>query len=95
LGNIDVDKMIKSTIESGIKDVLILGGEPFLNPIKLLKYVDGIRKHVDYIYITTSLPFTFVTAYKTCKQVLNKIDGFNVSINGFDSNSNNKILKSL
>lgn len=39
LGRTNVDNLIQSTIDSSIKDILILGGEPFLQPKKLLRYI--------------------------------------------------------
>ena len=59
-GNTNVEKLIKSTIDTGIKDVLVLGGEPFLFPEKLHRYILGIREYVKTIYVTTSLPYTFI-----------------------------------
>lgn len=95
LGAIDVDAMIKNTIASGIKDVLILGGEPFLNINKLLEYVSGIRRHVNKIYITTSLPSTMFCTVKNMSitsQIMRQIDGLNVSLQSTDSSENNRIL---
>jgi len=47
LGKTNVDELITSTKNSGIKDILILGGEPFLYPNDLYNYVIGIREFVD------------------------------------------------
>jgi organic radical activating enzyme len=52
LGKPNVDELIKSTISSNLKDVLVLGGEPFLYPEELLKYIKGIREHATDIYIS-------------------------------------------
>lgn len=51
LKNASVETLVRSTIDSGIKDVLILGGEPFLDIKKLHDYVMGIRPFVYSIYI--------------------------------------------
>ena len=61
LGNTKVDKLITSTIKSGKKDILILGGEPLLNPKIALEYIQGIREYVETIYLTTSLPKSLTT----------------------------------
>jgi len=92
LGKTNVNKLIKSTIDSEIKDVLILGGEPFLYVDDLLKYVNGIRKYVDDIYITTALPNTFIKNKETINKIINLIDGLNISIQSTDWEENNKIL---
>lgn len=92
LGNTDVDEMVKKTIESGIKDVLILGGEPFLIPAKLLAYVQGIREFATRIFITTSLPRTVNVSNPVVLEIFKLIDGLNVSIQSSDWEENNRIL---
>jgi molybdenum cofactor biosynthesis enzyme MoaA len=93
LGKTDVNELVVSTLRSGIKNVLILGGEPFLEPVKLLMFVSRIRKHVGTIYVTTSLPKVFLTRQLACLDVLNKIDGLNVSVHSVDSDENNDIFQ--
>lgn len=93
LGLTNVEKMIDSTIKSGIKSILILGGEPFLQPSKLLEYVQGIRKHVDTIYITTSLPDAINKEFDTFLQIFDLIDGLNVSVHSTDWKKNNEVFK--
>jgi len=92
LGKTNVNKLIESTINSGIKDILILGGEPFLYIDDLLKYVKGIREYVDDIYITTALPNTFIKNEETINNIINLIDGLNISIQSTDWKKNNDIL---
>lgn len=92
LGSTNVDQMIQSTIDSGIRNVLILGGEPFLQPKKLLEYVRGIRSSVDRIYITTSLPSTFLSHRMEVSEILQLIDGLNCSIQSTYWRENNDIL---
>jgi uncharacterized Fe-S cluster-containing radical SAM superfamily protein len=91
------NKLIESTIASGIRSVLILGGEPFLYPERLLEYIKGIRLSVDTIYITTSLPLNFIdTKYnKEIIEIMDLINGLNVSIQSIDWEENNKILNAL
>jgi len=92
LGKTDVDKLIKKTIESGINDILILGGEPFLYVEDLLLYVKGIRDHVKDIYITTALPNTFIKKESVTDEIIELIDGLNISIQSTDWKENNIIL---
>jgi hypothetical protein len=90
----DVAAMIESTLKSGIKDILILGGEPFLYPNKLLKYIYGIRDYVNKIYITTSLPNTFNQYPILCDMIVDEIDGLNVSVlDATFYEFNNQLLK--
>lgn len=90
----NVKELIKSTIKSGKGDILILGGEPFLYPNELLEYIKGIKYAVNTIYITTSIPYTFKDEkyYSTICEILEIIDGLNVSFQHFDSEVNNSIL---
>lgn len=92
LGNTDVDKLIESTISTEIKDVLILGGEPFLYPKELFEYIKGIREHVDTIFITTSIPKTFIESDDYHSNIISLIDGLNVSVQSTDWEENNNIL---
>jgi molybdenum cofactor biosynthesis enzyme MoaA len=91
-GQTDVSKLIQGTLISGIKSVLILGGEPFLLPEKLLEYVKGVRNYANSIYITTSLPFTFVSKQNVCNEIIELIDGLNVSVHSINSERNNEIF---
>lgn len=93
LGNTDVDAMIQKTIDSGIRDVLILGGEPFLLPAKLLQYIKGIRGFATRIFITTSLPKSVDIANPTILEIFELIDGLNVSIQSVDWQENNRLLR--
>jgi pyruvate-formate lyase-activating enzyme len=92
LGPTNVDAMIKSTISSGKSTILILGGEPFLQIDKLHAYVNAIRPHVKSIYITTSLPVQLDVTNPKVLEILNWIDGLNVSIQHYDPKINNEIL---
>jgi len=92
LGKTDVEKLIKSTLDSGIDDILILGGEPFLYVEDLLTYVKSIREHVKDIYITTALPNTFIKNESITDEIIRLIDGLNISIQSTNSEENNDIL---
>lgn len=93
LGQTNVDKMVESVKKSGIKDVLILGGEPFINPSMLLNFVSQIRPIVDKIYITTALPISFILKSDICNNIISQIDGLNISIQSLDNNKNIEILQ--
>jgi len=93
LGQTNIDKMVESVKNSGIKDILILGGEPFINPNKLLDFVSKIRPIVDKIYITTALPISFILKQEICNQIIDQIDGLNISIQSIDNNKNIEVLQ--
>lgn len=95
LGKTDVDALIKGTLDSQIKNVLILGGEPFLQPEKLLQYIIGIANHVDTIYVTTSLPETFITKSNICDLIMDRITGLNVSVQHYDWRVNNILFNAI
>lgn len=85
--------LANATILSGKRTVLILGGEPFLEPAALAQYVELIRPHVDRVYITTSVPRTLDLADVDVQHVLRLIDGLNVSLHSVDWLVNNIVLK--
>lgn len=93
LGETDVEKMIESTISSNEKTVLILGGEPFLKVAQLKQYVAGIRPFVEEIYITTSIPKTLTPDNKDVWDILEMIDGLNVSLQHYSPKINNDVLQ--
>lgn len=88
----DVNAMIESTIKSGKTIILILGGEPLLKIEQVLEYINGIKDHVNEIYITTSLPKTIESHKNTFNKIMNLITGLNVSLQHYDPIMNNKIL---
>jgi hypothetical protein len=88
-GMVSTKVMVEKTFSTGIKDVLILGGEPFLFPKQLFDYVTGIRPFVEKIYATTSLPAGMFSYFGT----FNMLDGINVSLQSLDWLENNEIMK--
>lgn len=92
LGKTDVNKLIKKTAVSGKKNILILGGEPLLNIEDVLEYVKGIRNYVDNIYLTTSLPESINLNYESFLQIMEYLNGLNVSLQHYDADINNDIL---
>jgi pyruvate-formate lyase-activating enzyme len=70
----------------------ILGGEPLLYPERVLEYVKLIRPHVPKIYITTSLPFTILGHLPTVFEIIDLVDGFNVSLLAPNYKQHNEIL---
>lgn len=92
LGRTKIDKLLESIKNANIKDVLILGGEPLLFVDELLAFVKMLRPLVEKIYVTTSLPITFVTQYDTILKICKYIDGLNVSLQDATSCENNKLL---
>lgn len=89
---VDVDAMISSTIKSGKKTVLILGGEPLLEMEKVKRYLLGIIGRVDKIYLTTSLPITIENNKDTFLDIMLFLDGLNVSLQHYDNDINNDVL---
>jgi len=81
--------MVEKTLSTGIKSVLILGGEPFLFPSRLEKYIRGIRQAVDEIYITTSLPECVLSN----PSIFKMLNGINISLQSLDWKENNRIMR--
>jgi len=95
LGMAPLEDLVKSTRDSGIKNVLVLGGEPALHIEKLVDYVVAIRSFVDTVYVTTSLPNTFNTRPQAADKLLEAVDGLNVSLQSSVSHENNDILNAV
>lgn len=89
---INVDNLIKSTLESGKKGVLILGGEPLLVFEKVAEYIKGIKEHIKFIYLTTSLPKTIDLNNEYIKYIFDNLTGLNISLQHYDYEKNNEIL---
>lgn len=88
----DVDKLVAETIKLGIKNVLIVGGEPMLFPKEVLDYTTRVRSCVDEMYITTSLPKNYYTNTETWNKIIETCTMMNVSIQSIYWKENNKIL---
>lgn len=76
----DVDAIFNSVIESGTDEVLILGGEPFLEIEKLQTLVAKLYEKCIKIYITTSLPSVIKTRPALFIDIMERITGLNISI---------------
>ena len=88
----NVANMIASTLASKQRDVLILGGEPLLMLDKVLEYVKAIRGEKDNIFLTTSLPRTISKNMDKVIELVNILDGINISLQHYDWQRNNDIL---
>lgn len=98
LGRTDVPVMVNSIINSKLKNILIVGGEPFLNIHELYKFVVLVRKRtqVENIYITTSLPFSIyrnIECQNLFMQIMELITGLNISLQSVNSQENNQMLR--
>jgi len=96
--------MLTSTIKAinvdGKTDILILGGEPLLRIHQLNQYLSKLRSLESRkalctkpkVYVTTSLPR--VAYYQTVPfyDIIDKIDGLNVSLQHYDWQENNNIM---
>lgn len=86
-------ELAERTIASRPEVVGILGGEPMLYPERVLEYVKLIRQSVPRIYVTTSLPFTILGHRDTVNEIIDLVDGFNVSLLSSDWEKHNDILR--
>lgn len=82
-GKPDYKAMAKSIIENqdGFDDVMILGGEPCLFLDELLEFVKLIKEYTLLkVYCTSSLPKTCYDNKNKFFDILNLVDGFNISV---------------
>jgi organic radical activating enzyme len=88
----NVAAIFKEVLKSGADEVLILGGEPFLEIDKLLRLVNMLWTMRIRIYITTSLPITIRNNYETFHLIMKKITGLNVSLHHYNNRVNNSVF---
>lgn len=76
LGKTDVAALARSVLDSGFKNILIVGGEPLLDLQKLYRFVHLVRTYtkVKKIYITTSLPISVDTNLDTKNLLMDIIE---------------------
>ena len=87
----DVNAIMDSVIATGTKEVLILGGEPFLEIERLLDFVTRLKKENIVVYITTSLPKQIEDNWKTFLEIFDLVDGLNISMQHYLTSMNNKV----
>lgn len=92
----DVKAIVKTIEENqeGMDDVLFLGGEPCLYLDELLDCVKQIRQKTSLkIYVTTAVPKICKTKYDTFLQLLEKLDGMNLSVQHYKEDISDEIRK--
>lgn len=91
---IEVEDLAKIAIDQNPDEMLILGGEPFLMPKRLLKFLDVTRYKIPKIYATTSITKAFIEDIDSVYQCIRHLDCLNISIHSMDNDVNNRILNS-
>lgn len=92
----DINAISKTIIEncSGIDDVLFLGGEPCLYLDDLLACVKMIRANTSLkIFVTTSVPKICFDKRNTFIELIENLDGINLSVQHFDEKIADEIRK--
>ena len=85
----DVAAISKTIIDNkvGYDDVLFLGGEPCLYLEEMLDCINLIKRSTDLkVFVTTSMPKTCYDKYDLFKEILNTIDGLNISAQSHNEN---------
>jgi len=82
--------------QEGIDDVLFLGGEPCLYLDELLDCVKQIKQKTALkVYVTTSVPKICKTNYDTFLELLNLLDGLNLSVQHYKEDIADKIRNTI
>ena len=79
----DVDAIVETIVEneSGLDDVLFLGGEPCLYLEELLECVRKLRKKTSLkLYVTTSVPKICYDNRTMFFDLIDELDGINISV---------------
>lgn len=93
LNHASISDLVETTKRTGIKNILILGGEPMLDLERLLSYVERIRPFVDTIFLTTSLPKSIIDNEVMFDEIMMYLNGLNVSVQSTNSFENNKLFR--
>jgi molybdenum cofactor biosynthesis enzyme MoaA len=94
LGMASPEAMAAATLDTGIGDVLIVGGEPLLFPERVRRYAELIRPRIEKIYLTSSLPEAAANRIEEVFGIVELLDGLNVSLASVDDEENNAIMRS-
>lgn len=92
----DVDAICNTIItkKDGFDDVLFLGGEPCLYLDELLDCIKRIRANTTLkIYVTTAVPKVCFDKYEVFTELLNTIDGINLSVQHYKEDVADKIRR--
>lgn len=90
---VDVEAMVAAVRKTGSKSLQILGGEPLLFLEDCLEFVKGVEDQIEYMFFTTSLPYTIVTQWDKFQDLMSRTQSLSVSIQSTDWQENNRILK--
>lgn len=90
---VNVTAMVAAVKETGARSLQILGGEPLLFLDDCLEFVKGVSSQIDYMFFTTSLPYTIVTQWDKFEELMNLTQALSVSIQSTDWVENNRILR--
>lgn len=85
----DVDAIVNTIVENqnGLDDVLFLGGEPCLYLDKLLKCVKQLKAKTKLkLYVTTSVPAICHDRADMFYELIDILDGINLSVQHYDEN---------
>ena len=89
-----VDTIVNN--QEGIDDVLFLGGEPCLYLDELVDCVTQIKqKTLLKVFVTTSVPSVCKTKYDKFLELLDLLDGLNLSVQHYKENIADKIRNSI
>lgn len=92
----DVPAIIKTVLNNakGLDDVLFLGGEPCLYLEELYEVVWALREHTDLkLYVTTAVPKTCFYNKDLFVELINKLDGINLSVQHYKESVANAIRR--
>ncbi len=92
----NVNEIVKTIInnQNGYDDVLFLGGEPCLYLNELLDCVKQLKSKTNLkIFVTTAVPKICFDEYESFKELLECIDGINLSVQHYDETIADDIRK--
>lgn len=92
----DLDAMLASIRSVKPESISIIGGEPLLFLEKLSTFMDQVvseQSTIKSFFITTALPLTVARQPELFRDVFNKTEVLNVSLNHYRNDDNSRVLK--
>jgi organic radical activating enzyme len=92
----NVDAIVKTIVDNkeGLDDVLFLGGEPCLYLDELINCVKQLKEKTNLkLYVTTSVPMTCKTQYDKFVNLIELLDGINLSVQHYKENVADEIRR--
>jgi len=94
----NVDAIVSTVVSNadGVDDILFLGGEPCLYLVELLQCVKQIKEQTNLkVFVTTSVPKTCYDHRDTFYNLIEEVDGINISVQHYKEDVADSIRRTV